>query len=115
MDAVEFIKTKKRMCMHYQKCGCVGCPSIDHREMLCEDVVSKNAEKAVEIVEEWLKTHPVKTNADKIEELTGTKIEIVTQQETHNAAYIIRVTIDGKTESGIAKLKRWFESEYVEK
>lgn len=110
MDAVEFIKTRERMCMHYQKCGCVGCPSIDQPEMLCEDVVSENAEKAVEIVEEWLKTHPVKTNADKIEELTGTKIEI----GTYNAAYLIRVTTDGKTESGIAKLKRWLESEYVE-
>lgn len=111
MDAVEFIKTKKRMCMHYQKCGCVGCPSIDHREMLCEDVVSKNAEKAVEIVEEWLKTHPVKTNADKIEELTGTKIEI----GNYNTSYFIRITTHGETELGIAKLKEWLESEYVEK
>ena len=82
MDAVEFIKARERMCMHYQECGCVGCPSIDQREMLCEDVVSENAEKAVEIVEEWLKAHPVKTNADKIEEVTGTKIEIERDRDT---------------------------------
>lgn len=111
MDAVEFIKTKKRMCMHYQKCGCVGCPSIDHREMLCEDVVSENAEKAVEIVEEWLKTHPVKTNADKIEELTGTEISVGVDDNF----YFIRIKTDGNTEHGVPKLKEWLESEYVEK
>lgn len=108
MDAVDFIKTRDRMCMHYH--GCNGCP-IDQQNTLCEDYTVEHPEEVVEKVEEWLKTHPLKTNADKIEELTGTKIEI----GTHNAAYFIRVTTDGKTESGIAKLKRWFESEYVEK
>lgn len=111
MDAVEFIKARERMCMHYQECGCVGCPSIDQREMLCEDIVSENAEKAVEIVEEWLKAHPVKTNADKIEELTGTKISV----EADNNFYSIHIKTDGNTEYGVAKLKKWLESEYVEK
>ena len=107
MDAVEFIKAQNRMCSHHNSCdGCPfeegGCGSYD---------MAKCPEEAVEKVEEWIKTHPLKTNADKIEEITGTKIEI----GTYNAAYLIRVTTDGKTESGIAKLKRWLESEYVEK
>ena len=104
MDAVEFIKAQNRMCSHYN--GCDGCPL---EEGGCG--ITKHPEEAVEKVEEWIKTHPLKTNADKIEEITGTKIEI----GTYNAAYLIRVTTDGKTESGIAKLKRWLESEYVEK
>ena len=107
MDAVEFIKAQDRMCSHHNSCdGCPfeedGCGSYD---------MAKHPEEAVEKVEEWIKTHPLKTNADKIEELTGTKIEI----GTHNTAYLIRITTNGNTESGIAKLKRWLESEYVEK
>lgn len=108
MDAVDFIKTRDRMCMHYH--GCNGCP-IDQQNTLCEDYTVEHPEEVVEKVEEWIKTHPIKTNADKIEELTGTKIEI----GTHNTAYLIRVTTNGNTESVIAKLKRWLESEYVEK
>ena len=108
MDAVDFIKTRDRMCMHYH--GCKGCP-IDQQNMLCEDYTVEHPEEVVEKVEEWIKTHPIKTNADKIEELTGTKIEI----GTYNTAYLIRVTTNGNTESVIAKLKRWLESEYVEK
>lgn len=107
MDAVEFIKAQNRMCSHHNSCdGCPfeedGCGSYD---------MAKHPEEAVDKVEEWIKAHPLKTNADKIEELTGTKIEI----GTYNAAYLIHVTTNGNTESGIAKLKRWLESEYVEK
>ena len=107
MDAIEFIKAQNRMCSHHNSCdGCPfeedGCGSYD---------MAKHPEEAVDKVEEWIKAHPLKTNADKIEEVTGTKIEI----GTYNAAYLIHVTTNGNTESGIAKLKRWLESEYVEK
>ena len=107
MDAVEFIKAQNRMCSHHNSCdGCPfeedGCGSYD---------MAKHPEEAVDKVEEWIKAHPLKTNADKIEEVTGTKIEI----GTYNAAYLIHVTTNGNTESGISKLKRWLESKYVEK
>lgn len=108
MDAVDFIKTRDRMCMHYH--GCKGCP-IDQQNMLCEDYTVEHPEEVVEKVEEWIKTHPLKTNADKIEELTGTEISV----EADNNFYSIHIKTDGNTEYGVAKLKKWLESEYVEK
>lgn len=105
MDAVEFIKAQKRMCSHYNSCD--GCP---FEEGGCGSLW-QNPEEAVEKVEEWTKTHPLKTNADKIEEITGTEISV----EADNNFYFIRIKTDGNTEHGVAKLKEWLESEYVEK
>lgn len=107
MDAVEFIKAQNRMCSHYNSCdGCPfeegGCGSYD---------MVKYPEEAVGKVEEWIKAHPLKTNADKIEEITGTEISV----EADNNFYFIRIKTDGNTEHGVAKLKEWLESEYVEK
>lgn len=107
MDAVEFIKAQNRMCSHYNSCdGCPfeegGCGSYD---------MAKCPEEAVEKVEGWIKTHPLKTNADKIEEITGTEISV----EADNNFYFIRIKTDSNTEHGVAKLKEWLESEYMEK
>lgn len=62
MDAVEFIKTRARMCREYD--GCAECPldffcecEEEHQEQDSGD----RAIKVVRAVEQWAKEHPVKT------------------------------------------------------
>lgn len=58
MDAVKYLKERKRMCDSYNNmcdgCGFGKVPKCNHTE---ED----NPEKAVEIVEKWSAEHPMKT------------------------------------------------------
>lgn len=57
MDAVEFIRERNRMCKHYR--GCNGCPADG---LICSNIWGMNdAEKLVQIVEEWAKEHTRKT------------------------------------------------------
>lgn len=63
MDAVEFLREKKRMCNSYDSCskckllgGKCNISEIEHDEM----------KDAVSIVEEWSKGHPFKTNIQVI-------------------------------------------------
>ena len=55
MDAVEYVKRRRRMCDYYANCG--DCPACDY-----EWCTSLNGiPKMVPIVEQWAKAHPVKT------------------------------------------------------
>lgn len=57
MDAVEFIRERNRMCKHFR--GCAGCPADG---MICSTIWEMNdAERLVQVVEEWAKDHPRKT------------------------------------------------------
>ena len=69
MDAVEYIKEAKRICKSRSVCKSVSgkCPLLDENghctatvDICAADIIEK-AEKAVQIVEEWAKDHPVKT------------------------------------------------------
>ena len=55
MDAVDFIKTRARMCDYYDECS--DCPVSEYERCASLDSVSK----LVLIVEQWAKEHPVKT------------------------------------------------------
>lgn len=59
MDAVKYIKTRCRLCK--SKDGCSECPLRNKEDGRCIAYVSEYAEKAVQIVEQWAKDHPVKT------------------------------------------------------
>lgn len=56
MDAVKFLKERKRMCEAYK--GCTGCPM---EGQLCGGYISVDAERVVGAVEEWSAAHPRKT------------------------------------------------------
>lgn len=57
MDAVKFIRERNRMCKHFR--GCAKCPADG---MICSTIWEMNdAERLVQIVEEWSAAHPVKT------------------------------------------------------
>lgn len=55
MDAVEYVKQRKRMCDYYISCD--DCPALGSESCSSLDSVFELAE----IVEQWAKEHPVKT------------------------------------------------------
>lgn len=55
MDAVEYVKQRKRMCDYYNNCS--ECPAVGYEECSCLNGIFK----LVPIVEQWVKEHPVKT------------------------------------------------------
>ena len=55
MDAVEYVKQRKRMCDYYA--NCVDCPAVQYEECACLNEIPN----MVPIVEKWAKEHSVKT------------------------------------------------------
>lgn len=59
MDAVEFLKERKRLCSSYK--GCVGCP-FGAAECVVRDMTSEHTcKRIVTAVEQWSKEHQRKT------------------------------------------------------
>lgn len=59
MDALEFLRERKRMCDSYT--GCKGCP-FGVAECVVRDMTSEDAcKRIVAAVEQWSKEHPHKT------------------------------------------------------
>ena len=63
MDAIDFIREKRRMCRLISDCH--ACPLFKHCDNL-EDDNYEIAKEAVEIVEEWSISHPRKTRQTEI-------------------------------------------------
>lgn len=64
MDAVEFLKTKNRMCETYLRTKtskCDGCPFDEEAGAMCSSWCFEHMAEAVAIVERWAEQHPVKT------------------------------------------------------
>lgn len=64
MDAVEFLKTKNRMCETYLRAEpskCDGCPFDDVAGAMCSSWCFEHMAEAVAIVERWAEQHPAKT------------------------------------------------------
>lgn len=57
MDAVKFLKEFNMLCRKHE---CIKCPLFDGNGNDCM-LVSREAEKTVAIVEQWIKEHPRKT------------------------------------------------------
>lgn len=61
MDAVLFLKERKRMCEHFDRCS-YGCPLNNVRgDEVCLEYMKDEPEKCVKIVETWSRENPVKT------------------------------------------------------
>lgn len=61
MDAVRFLKEKKRMCDSFDD-YCTGCGIQEKNlKMHCSTYIKKYPEQAVAIVEEWSEEHPQET------------------------------------------------------
>ena len=59
MDALEFLKERKRMCNSYKGCG--GCPLERGNCDLNTSTSDEDCKKIIAIVEQWSKEHPRKT------------------------------------------------------
>lgn len=59
MDAVEYVKTLRRLCKSKERCP--GCKLYNKEDGYCIVDTSEYAEEAVQIVEQWAKDNPVKT------------------------------------------------------
>lgn len=59
MDALEFLKERKRMCKLYTCCG--GCPLEGTSCALSHTADEKYYEQIINTVEQWSKEHPRKT------------------------------------------------------
>lgn len=65
MDAIEFFKSKNRMCnFDCYKCPLSFCNNGAHES--CEPFINHNPERAVAIVEQWAKEKPVKTRQSEL-------------------------------------------------
>lgn len=68
MEALEFLKTRNRMC----KCGCGTCPANAKNNgynVGCTSLMKYKPEHLIEIVELWGKNHPLITRAEMLKEL----------------------------------------------
>lgn len=63
MDAIKFMKEKKRMCNSYSECTEI-CPLkklMDENRLTCLVYCFAHPEEAVSIVKKWSTEHPIKT------------------------------------------------------
>lgn len=75
-DFVEVMKIRDRMCESIERCH--DCPINTFKNgkaISCESFSKKYPEQAQEILLKWNKEHPIKTNADKFEEVFGHKVD----------------------------------------
>lgn len=59
MDALAFLRERKRMCNSY-KC-CVGCPLVESHCIISSATSDEEFKKMTDVVEQWLNEHPRKT------------------------------------------------------
>lgn len=60
MDALGFLKERKRICNYYSYCS-EGCPLEGTKCTLSSNTSDKEFEKIITAVEQWSKKHPYKT------------------------------------------------------
>ena len=92
MDAVEYVKQRKRMCNYYGNCG--DCPAGNYE--WCSSL--NGIPKMVPIVEQWAKEHPVKTRQSEFLKMfpnasvgyNGTLVICPSQADTKAVAECVR-------------------------
>ena len=105
MDAKEFMKEAKRMCIYYHinHLGCVACPA---NYMQCGGAPRSHDEKLVEVVEKWSKEHPIMTNRQHFEQEFGIEINASHEYE----GYLFLNGLRGTKE----EVNKWLNAEYKE-
>lgn len=73
-EFVEVMKQRSRMC---EVLLCYKCPLNKYKNYnnnTCDDFMKDSPQEAEEIIMNWAKEHPVKTNADKFKEVFGVEL-----------------------------------------
>ena len=105
MDAVAFVKKKRRMCDEYP--ACVGCPLGKFGD--CEDA---KPEELVKVVEGWSKEHPLKTNGMKVWELIPGNVRSTNYYPADENA--LPEFIKGSEYVELIIRQSWWDDEYEE-
>lgn len=94
MDAVKYLKELHRMCS--KQCSCDDCEFTKVMQVSCDHLGLESPEKAVEIVENWVKAHPVRTRQSVfLERYPNAKVD------TSGNIGICPAAIEGKNCNGI--------------
>lgn len=64
MDALEFLKERKRMCNSYSHCE--GCPFDDSKCVIDSTISGEDFKRTIAIVEQWSKEHPAQDAAERV-------------------------------------------------
>jgi len=68
MDAVEYVKTRQRMCKNVICSDCKMERTNNAYGIVCMELMENHTKEAVAIVEKWAKKNPVKTYASVFKE-----------------------------------------------
>lgn len=66
MDALKFMKERRRMCDYYSRC--FECPRADEPNCNIEEMSNEELESFVNTVEQWSKEHPRRTRLQDFKE-----------------------------------------------
>lgn len=66
MDALKFMKERRRMCDYYSRCS--ECPRADEPNCNIEEMSDEELENFVNTVEQWSKEHPQRTRLQDFRE-----------------------------------------------
>lgn len=73
MDALKFMKERRRMCNYYSRC--LECPRADEPNCNIEEISDEELENFVNTVEQWSKEHPQRTRLqDLLEKYPSAKL-----------------------------------------
>lgn len=95
-EFTEVMKQKERMCNYYEDIrntdvSCRNC-NMNLRnngiQETCSSLMDNFPEKAEQIIMDWAKEHPTKTNADKFEEVFGFELDMVEISEVTNGCIL---------------------------
>lgn len=59
MDALEFLRERKRMCNYYSNCE--GCPLDESKCVIDSTILDEDCKRIAAAIEQWSKEHPRKT------------------------------------------------------
>lgn len=98
MDALEFLKERKRMCDSYKDCK--GCPFDDSKCVIDSTLSDDDCKRNAAAVEQWSKAHPRKTRQSVfLEQFPNAPI----YTNTHNVALdpcLVDTTLRGHCPTG---------------
>lgn len=107
MDAIKYLQERERM-MKARKCP-IGCQG----EKCGTCVLWHNGfsfQESVECVEKWSKENPIKTNAQKFQEVFGVEIRNEKHLDKDGRAFVIESIFPGRVWDG-----SWLDEEYRER
>jgi hypothetical protein len=104
MDAVTFVKERKRICETHQ---CDECPLRKFA-----DCIKGEPEELVKAVEAWSKEHPIKTNGTKVWELIPGDVRSTNFHAADEGVLLGQIT--GSDYIELLVRRSWWDDEYKE-